>query len=158
MYIVILETEHGCCCGGCAGDYHGSSCGGSGFESKSSSFSPSTSTFMSKVNSSGVGGRRTFYNPVLKDFGSKPACRRLRVSSFQSAIVSILSQTFFLIQVARCSSIRTRRIYSNLCDAASSLIRISLCTCPQITANFSSLWWWASRSGLYFFFFQTLIL
>ena len=67
----------------------------------------------------------------IKGSGSKPARRHLRISSYLSAIISILSK------VSSCTSIRTRSICSNLCNAASSLTRISVCTRPRIIASFN---------------------
>ena len=68
---------------------------------------------------------------------SEPACRHLKVSSCISAITSILSKPFSLIQVARCSSIVTLYICFTLCNEASSPIQISLRTHSRIIAEFA---------------------
>ena len=84
--VVILETERGCC-GDCAGDYRGSGCGGNGCKSKSFSLNLSTSTFMLKVNFSGVVGRRASYNQYKKAPDQSPhadASGFLHASQLQS--------------------------------------------------------------------------
>ena len=62
--------------GGKTGDrrVHGgkSYCSGGGFDSKSSILKLSILTFTPRVNSSGVGGRREFYDPVQKGFEPSP--------------------------------------------------------------------------------------
>ena len=67
-----------------------------------------------------------------------------------------LSKPVSIIQAARCSSICTHRICSSLCNAASSLIRISVRTRPLISANSFSIWW-TTRSGIVIFSVQTLV-
>ena len=62
----------------------------------------------------------------------------------------ILSKSFCLIQVARCSSILTLRICFSLCDAVSSLTRMSLRTRPRIIAKYVTIKQ-TSHSGKLFF-------
>ena len=65
---------------------------------------------------------------------------------------SILSEPFFLIQVARCSSILTLYNCSSLCDAASSLTRISLHTHAGTIAKSATIRR-TSHSGIVFLIF-----
>ena len=64
---------------------------------------------------------------------------RLRVSACISATASILTQPPSFFQAACFPSISTRRTYSSLCDAASSLNRMSLCKRPRVMAKSANI-------------------
>ena len=115
------------------------------------------SILTSRVDSLGVGGRRALYNPIQKGSGSKPTCIRLKVSSCISALVMVLSEPPSLFQAACVSSIRTRRVVSSVCVAASSLTRTNLRTRPRVMVKSTSIRR-TSHSGIAICYFQTRVL
>ena len=82
---------------------------------------------------------------------------RLRVRACFSAIASIPSKPPSLFQATCFSRIRIRRIFSSVCVAATSLVRLSLRTRSRVMAK-SAIIRRTSHSGIRSYFcFQTLV-